>query len=269
MSNINFGQVANVYEQKALVQKSASKVLRNLLDIKGDEDVLDLACGPGNITREVALVTRGRVIGVDVAAGMIDKALSGGDGLGNLSFAVKDAYNLGFRSEFDVIICNSAFQWLNKPDDALKQCFAALRQGGRMGIQAPATRNYCPNFVAAEKKISSHPVTGRVFAGFARPWLFLDSAEEYVQLFERNGFKVRHSEIVRDESNYSAEQVFKIYQSGAENGYLNQDNYQETLTKEYIDSFRSLVRETIEEQLGENGMLTLVFYRIYLVAEKR
>lgn len=38
-------------------------MLRGLLDIKDDEDMLDLGCGPGNITREMALATRGSVVG--------------------------------------------------------------------------------------------------------------------------------------------------------------------------------------------------------------
>ena len=269
MANINFSHVADVYEKTALVQKYASNVLRDLLDIKNGEDVLDLGCGPGNITREVALATRGRVVGVDVAPGMIEGARRGEAGSVKLSFAVRDAYELGFDSEFDIIICNSAFQWFSSPDEVLRQCQLALKKGGRMGIQAPATSNYCPNFVAAEKKIRCDPVTGPVFAGYASPWFFQESAADYAQLFERNGFKVRHSEIVREETNYSAEQVFKIYQSGAENGYLNQLNYQEPLTQEYIETFRSLVRQTIEEQADENGMVTLVFYRIYLLAEKK
>lgn len=269
MSNINFSHIADVYEQTALVQKSASNVLRELLDIKDDEDVLDLGCGPGNITREVALMTRGRVVGVDVASGMIEEARQGEAGTLQLSFAVRDAYDLGFNSEFDIIICNSAFQWFSNPDAVLQQCQIALKKGGRMGIQAPATSHYCPNFVAVERKIRNHPVTGQVFAGYINPWLFLESAADYARLFERNGFKVKHSEIVREETNYSAEQVFKIYQSGAENGYLNRANYQEPLTQEYINTFRSLVRQTIEEQVSEDGAVTLVFYRIYLLAEKK
>lgn len=199
MSKINFSKVAGVYEKTALVQKSASKVLLDLLSIKNSEDVLDLGCGPGNVTNEIAKMTKGRVVGIDVAPGMIEEARQRGIASGNVTFVVRDAADIEFISEFDVIFSNSAFQWFIDPDVVLKRCFNALKLGGRMGFQAPATRNFCPNFVAAEEKIRSNPVTSGVFSDYRSPWFFLENAEDYAQLFERNGFRVRHYEIVRDD----------------------------------------------------------------------
>lgn len=267
MSNINFSKVAGVYEKTALVQKSASKVLLDLLSIKDGEDVLDLGCGPGNITIEIAQMTKGRVVGVDVAQGMIDEAQRGLES-DNLSFAVRDAANLEFVSEFDVIFSNSAFQWFRDPDCVLKQCFNALKLGGRMGIQAPATSNFCLNFVAAEEKIRNNPVTREVFSDFRRPWSFLENPEDYAQLFERNGLRIRDCEIVREEIVCDIDKAFQIYQSGAENGYLNQDYYQVPLLPEYVEMFRALFRQTFAEQAREDGMVPIVFKRIYLVAQK-
>jgi hypothetical protein len=138
-----------------------------------------------------------------------------------------------------------------------------------MGIQAPATRNFCPNFVAAEEKIRNNPVTSGVFSDYRSPWLFLENAGDYAQLFERNGFKVRHCEIVREETLYTVEQSYQIYQSGAENGYLNQDYYQVPLSQEYVEMFRGLVMQTIAEQAREDSMVPISFHRIYVVAEKQ
>lgn len=268
MYGINFSNVAGVYERSALVQKSASKVLLDLLGIKEKEDILDLGCGPGNITVEIAKRTNGQICGVDMAAGMIEKAGQREIIPGNVSFAVKDAAHLGFSSEFDVIFCNSAFQWFTRPDDVLRQCFKALKPCGRIGIQAPATRNYCPNFVAAEEKIRNNPVTGGVFSGYRSSWFFLENVQDYAHLFERNGFIVKHCEIVREENLYTVDQAYQIYQSGAENGYLNQDYYPVILSPKYIEMFRMLIRQTIAEQAREDGLVPIVFHRIYLVAEK-
>lgn len=65
-----------------------------------------------------------------------------------------------------------------------------------MGIQAPATANYCPTFVAAEEKVRTNPVTREMYSCFNRPWLFWDSAEEYRQIFEGCGFNVVKCELI-------------------------------------------------------------------------
>lgn len=59
MLDINFNSKAAFYEKNALVQKSASETLLGMMSIQGDEDVLDLGCGSGSITRKIALLTRG------------------------------------------------------------------------------------------------------------------------------------------------------------------------------------------------------------------
>src|SRR5208337_2843127 len=107
----------------------------------------------GRTTREIARRTEGIVVGTDISGSMINEAISNNAGQPNVSFLVKDAECLGISNSFDVIYCNSAFQWFSHPKKVLKQCFAALKPGGRMGIQAPATSLYCPNFVSAIEQV--------------------------------------------------------------------------------------------------------------------
>jgi len=52
MSEVNFNSKAFTYANNSLVQKSASEILLNLLSIQPGEDVLDLGCGPGHITKK-------------------------------------------------------------------------------------------------------------------------------------------------------------------------------------------------------------------------
>lgn len=269
MPEVDFNSKAFTYANSSLVQKSASETLLNLLSIQPGEDVLDLGCGPGHITKKIARITDGTVMGIDISEGMIEQAISSSQGFPNLSYYVMDAENFELPVRFDVIVCNSAFQWFQKPKEALVHCFNALKQAGRIGVQAPATQLYSPNFVAAIEKISKHPDTQETFKNFKSPWFFLERKEEYEQLFRSCGFDVIHSEL-RNESNlFSIEEAYKIYQSGAENGYLNQSFYTVTLTDDYINSFRKMVKETFEEQADDSGMVNLKFKRIYLMAKKQ
>lgn len=268
MSEINFSSKAAYYEQNALVQKSASNTLLTLLNIKSNDNILDLGCGPGNITKEIATLTKNQVLGVDISEGMIKEALKSNKTGQNINYLVKNSEHLGFNEEFEVIYCNSAFQWFKNPQLVLKECFNALKHGGRIGIQAPATRNYCPNFVNAVNKISNNPITNVIFKNLNNPWFFLESSEEYSKLFEDCGFKVNYSKIITESKTFTPEQVYKNFQSGAENGYLNQAFYSVPLTYTYIETFRKLVMESFKEQVNENGMIDLKFNRIYLVANK-
>ena len=269
MTEVNFNSKAFTYANNALVQKSASEILLNLLSIQPGEDVLDLGCGPGHITKKIAQITEGTVMGIDISQGMIEQAISSNKELSNLRYSVMDAENFELPINFDVIVCNSTFQWFKKPEQALIHCFNALKQGGRIGIQAPATQIYSPNFVAAIEKIRVHPDTREVFKHFKSPWFFLESKEEYEQFFRSCGFDIIYSEL-RDESNpFSFEQAYKVFQSGAENGYLNQSFYTVPLTDEYINAFRELVKEAFKEQSDNSGMIDLKFKRIYIIAKKQ
>ena len=66
-----FDQVSSQYQQKALVQQAAAERLLALLNIGEKEDVLDVGCGPGHITKRIKAITHGRVVGTGISAGMI------------------------------------------------------------------------------------------------------------------------------------------------------------------------------------------------------
>ncbi len=93
--------------------------------------VLDVGCGTGAITVGIAEGVRaeGRVVGVDADESLIAEARRSHRSAG-LSFEVRDAYDLGFTSEFDVVTSSRVLQWLAKPRAALSAVIAACRPGG-------------------------------------------------------------------------------------------------------------------------------------------
>ena len=137
-----------------------------------------------------------------------------------------------------------------------------------MGIQAPASKQYCPNFLAAIDAVARHPQTSKTFAGFKSPWLFLDSPEEYSALFRRAGFSVPFSMIEEIKTLHAPDEVMTIFESGAAAGYLNQAFYETLLSETYSESLRAIVKDSFYRQAGENGQVELTFSRIYLVAVK-
>lgn len=151
----DFTEIAKRYERDSMVQKSASEILFDILEIEDGDDVLDLGCGTGHLSRMIREKTQGKAVGVDPSPGMIDKARERFSGLG-INFHLSSAEALNYLAEFDKIFCNSAFQWFAHPEKVLVACHAALKSCGKMAIQAPAKDNYCPQFLRAIAGVSNH-----------------------------------------------------------------------------------------------------------------
>ena len=262
-----FTEISDRYQIDSIVQKSASEILMDLLEIKKGDTILDLGCGTGHITHTLQQRSRGTVVGIDPSPGMINKAREKFTAPGS-TFQCGLAENLTYNAEFDIIFCNSAFQWFSQPAQSLAACYLALKPGGKMAIQAPATTNYCPNFLQAIGEVQQHPSTQVCFAGFTAPWFFLESAETYAQEFEKAGFSVLQSFIDEVRTSHSPQETFTIFDSGASAGYFNSEYYARPLSQEYIEAFRTIVRRSFEQQAGANGQVELIFYRIYLLAQK-
>jgi trans-aconitate methyltransferase len=265
MSKVDFSKIAIRYEDYSLVQKSAGDILLNVLEIEDSEDILDLGCGVGNLTRKIRGITKGRVVGIDSSEGMIREAMEKNRDL-DITFEIRNAEEIDYRDSFDAIFCNSVMQWFKDPQRVAKNCYTALRKGGRIGIQAPAKRVYSPNFKMAIKKIREDTRTKDIFAHFKSPWFFLETSDEYKDLFEKNGFKVVFSKIESVKTIHTPEDVFKIFSSGAIAGYLNQDFYTLKINDAYAENFTQIVKDAFVQQANNNGEVELIFNRIFLMA---
>ncbi len=154
------------------------------------------------------------------------------------------------------------------PEKAVKNCYIALRKGGRIGIQAPAKRKYSPNFIDAVEKVKIDPRTKDIFAHFKEPWFLLETSDDYKNLFEKIGFRVVISKIESVKTNHTPEEVFDIFSSGAALGYLGQDFYDVKIGMDYIENFKKIVKETFVQQANNQGEIELIFNRLFLVAIK-
>ncbi|MEU9859702.1 methyltransferase domain-containing protein [Streptomyces sp. NPDC047971] len=97
-------------------------------------DVLDVGCGPGTITADLAaLVAPGRVTAVDAAEDVLDKAraTAAERGLDNVEFAVADVHDLDFPDDsFDVVHAHQVLQHVGDPVRALREMRRVCRPGG-------------------------------------------------------------------------------------------------------------------------------------------
>lgn len=231
------------------------------------ESVLDLGCGPGHLTRKIRDWTTGAVFGVDPSEAMIAKARRNCQHLA-VTFLTARAETFETSQVFDVIFCNSTFQWFSDPSRALANCHRVLRPGGRIGIQAPACSAYCPNFIEAANALANDSRTQSVFSHFHAPWYFLETAADYTHLFNACGFSTKFSQIETLSEGCSPEKAMVVFDSGAAAGYLNPACYDAHWPSSYEETARAVIKASFQAQAAATGKVPMTFHRIYLVAEK-
>ncbi len=101
--------------------------------------VLDIGCGPGTITADLAeLVPDGHVTGVDHAPGILDtaRATAAERGLGNVDFAVADVHALDYPDDtFCVVHAHQVLQHVGDPVRALSEMRRVCTPGGVIAVR--------------------------------------------------------------------------------------------------------------------------------------
>ena len=110
MNSQNFTEISKRYRTASIVQASAADILFDLLKIRENESVLDVGCGTGNLTKKIYGLSQGRVVGIDPSPGMINESQNNFGA--EIEFKIMAAEEIDYSDQFDVIFCNSAFQWI-------------------------------------------------------------------------------------------------------------------------------------------------------------
>jgi trans-aconitate methyltransferase len=197
VSDPGFRWDAEEYARNSAAQLGWARELIEKLGLSGHEQVLDLGCGDGKVTAEIARrVPRGRVVGVDSSGEMISLARSAfpPSTQPNLSFVPGDARALEFDREFDVIFSNATLHWLKDHGPVLEGAARSLRPGGRILFQMGGRGNGAGIFDVAREMIAAAEWRG-FFTGFQFPWGFY-GPEEYAPWCAAARLRVRRIELL-------------------------------------------------------------------------
>ena len=112
------------------------RIARLLLGLGPGDGVLDVACGPGNFTREFARVAgpTGLAVGIDASRTMLARAVRDTPDR-SVAYVRGDAIQLPFReASFDAVCCFAALNLFDKPFEAIDHMVRVLTPGGRIAL---------------------------------------------------------------------------------------------------------------------------------------
>ncbi|KAI6383221.1 hypothetical protein MCOR25_000142 [Pyricularia grisea] len=131
-------ELAKGYTVNNVTQKNTGLFLLDRLIIKPGMHILDVGCGPGNITAHIAKLVgpTGSVAGIDPSKERIALAQELIATAPNLSFSMGFAEDLSrfANASFDIVYVNSTFHWIADQAAAMREFNRVLKPGGRLGI---------------------------------------------------------------------------------------------------------------------------------------
>jgi trans-aconitate methyltransferase len=170
-----------LYEgQHSFVYKYGADLLPLLAPQPG-ERIIDLGCGTGHLTAQIA-ESSAKVIGVDRSPEMIGQARQN---FPKLRFLLADIASFESAEPADAAFSNAALHWVTDAEAAVRNIRRALRPGGRFVAEFGGKRNINMLLDAVSQAAAERGVEIR------NPWYF-PSLGQYADLLEQSGFEVRY-----------------------------------------------------------------------------
>ena len=170
---------ADLYKEKHAFVFQFGNSLLEWLDPKEGEEILDLGCGTGELTAQLA-TTGAKVTGLDGAASMIASAKQH---FPAVNFVVADATSFKLPVKFDAVFSNATLHWIRQKEKVLDRIYHHLKPGGRLVLEMGGKGNVADVTEAMEKAIKAR--------GYEyKPFWYFPSVGEYTSLLEEYDFRV-------------------------------------------------------------------------------
>lgn len=148
-----------------------------LVDMRPNLKVVDLGCGTGELTRQLAdKLPDSHVTGLDSSPQMLEKAAS----FASLNLVFVEGDQATLTGEWDLIFSNAALQWSENHAELFSYLYGKLAPGGQIAVQVPSNHNHISHQIYRET--ASEEMFKFILNGFQRyaPVLSIDN---YARLF--------------------------------------------------------------------------------------
>jgi trans-aconitate 2-methyltransferase len=173
------------YRQVSDLQQWLADRALDGLDLDGVRSLLDVGCGDGRITAEIARrIPEADVVGLDPSPRMISVAPA----RGRLTFELGDVSTMGYESRFDAVVSFNALHWALDQRAALSRIAAALRPSG-WALLVFVCAGERPSLESVAMQIVRSPRWQSSFEGFEVPFVHPDVAT-WTNIAESCGLRV-------------------------------------------------------------------------------
>jgi trans-aconitate 2-methyltransferase len=156
------------YDRISSTMEAFGLAVLERVELRGDETVLDAGCGSGRVTQAlIEALPRGRVIGVDESASMVEAARRR---LGpDADLRVADLLEIELDLPVDAILSTATFHWIADHDRLFARLRSVLRPGGRLVAQCGGEGNIDILRSKARQVLAGEPYAQH-FIDWQAPW---------------------------------------------------------------------------------------------------
>jgi trans-aconitate 2-methyltransferase len=200
------------YAANSVVQQTWARELMARLQLRGDEHILDVGCGDGKVTAEIArALPGGSATGVDASAEMIAFAQKTFPARKNpnLRFLVMDARKIKFTRQFDLLFSNAAWHWVDDHQAILRGAASVLKPAGRLVVSCGGKGNAHDVFLALRPEIRLKRWR-QFFRRIPKPYYFYSPAD-YEKWLPRSGFMALAVRLVPKDAAYTGRENFAAW----------------------------------------------------------
>lgn len=230
-----------------------------ILNLKGDETILDVGSGDGKITALLAdKVPHGKVVGVDITPEMIEFSKDKFGSISNLSFQLMSADNLDFTEAFDYVVSFSCLHWVKNQKKVWQGFYNALKPEGQVIAGFQSDHEHLWDAVA---EVISKSAWRDLFSEFQDPYnhYSLSTIQQYIQ--QAGFYLARADEIHQVESLKSVGALKNFLQNWVPQFRFLKNEKAELFVDEVIGNYMSRIEPVIRQQAGIR-MKRFIFHAI-------
>jgi len=185
---------AEAYAKHSSAQAKWAGELLSKLKLKGNECVIDIGCGNGRNTHEIASrLPSGSVVGIDSSDSMISLAKRSWQ-RHNLSFQTMDAANINLDRQFDVAFSNAVLHWIENHQAVLTGLKQHLNPNARILLQMGGYGN-ARDIVEVFESIIASCTWSVYFHDFQFPYYFYKHGD-YEKWLPECGYQALRTDLI-------------------------------------------------------------------------